>query len=138
ADAFAADPKLAADRDDEPVRAAALAAAGQGLDAGLLDSKDRSRWRKQALQWLRDDLTALAKRLKSGKPQDRRLVRLRLGNWKCEQELASLRDPAAVARLPADEQQACQQFWAEVEALLNAIDSGDPVGETKSSPFTEK
>jgi hypothetical protein len=52
--------------------------------------------------------------------------------------LAGLRDPAAVARLPADEQQVCQQFWAEVEALLNAIDSGDQVGETKSSPFTEK
>jgi hypothetical protein len=29
-----------------------------------------------------------------------------------------------VAKLPADEQQACRQFWAEVEALLNAIDSG--------------
>jgi serine/threonine protein kinase/Flp pilus assembly protein TadD len=138
ADAFAADPKLAADRDDEPVRAAALAAAGKGLGPGLPDSKDRSRWRKQALQWLRDDLTALDKRLKSGKPQDRLLVRQRLGNWKCEQELASLRDPAAVARLPADEQQACQQFWTEVEALLNAIDSGDQVGDTKSSPFRDK
>ena len=115
-----------------------MAAAGKGLGSGLLDSRDRSRWRKQALQWLRDDLTALDKRLKSGKPQERRLVRQRLRNWKCDYELASLRDPAALARLPADEQQACQRFWAEVEALLNAIDSGDPVGETKSSPFTEK
>jgi tetratricopeptide (TPR) repeat protein len=124
ADAFAADPKLAANRGDDVVCAAALAAAGQGADAGPLDSKDRCRWRKQALQWLREDLTALAKRLKSGKPQDRRLVRQRLRNWKCEYELASLRETAAVALLPADEQQACRQFWAEVEALLSAIDSG--------------
>jgi tetratricopeptide (TPR) repeat protein len=128
AEAFTADPQLAADlaagRRDDAARAAALAAAGQGIDAGRLQSKDRSRWRKQALQWLRDDLTALAKRLKSGQPQDRFLVRQRVREWKCEQELASLRDPVAVARLPADEQQACRQFWAEVEALVNAIDSG--------------
>src|SRR5262249_43769449 len=69
ADAFAADPKLAADRPHEAVCAAALAAAGQGVDSGRPSSKDRSRWRKQALQWLREDLTALAKRLKSHKPQ---------------------------------------------------------------------
>jgi hypothetical protein len=69
-------------------------------------------------------LTALAKRLKSGKPQDCRLVRQRLRNWKCDYELASLRDKAAVARLPADEQKVCQQFWAKVEALLSALDSG--------------
>jgi serine/threonine protein kinase/Flp pilus assembly protein TadD len=127
ADAFTADPKLAADlatgRRDDAARAAALAAAGQGVDSGRLGSKDRSRWRKQALQWLRDDLTALSKRLKSRKPQDRRLVRQRLRNWKCDQELASLRNPAAVARLPADEQQACRQFWAEVEALSKTIDA---------------
>jgi serine/threonine protein kinase/Flp pilus assembly protein TadD len=124
ADAFAADPKLAADRSQGSVCAAAMAAAGQGVDAGLLDGKERCRWRKQALQWLRDDLTALTKRLQSRKPQDRRLVRYRLLDWKCEHELASLRDPAAVARLPPDEQETCQQFWAEVESLFNAIDSG--------------
>jgi tetratricopeptide (TPR) repeat protein len=124
ADALAADPTLGSDQRDEAVCAAALAAAGQGADADLLDSKDRSRWRKQALQWLRDDLTVLPNRLKSGEPQDRRLAGQRLWNWKCEQELASLRDLAAVARLQADEQQACRQLWAEVETLLNAIDSG--------------
>jgi serine/threonine protein kinase/Flp pilus assembly protein TadD len=124
ADAFAADPGLTANRPEAAVCAAALAAAGQGADAARLDSKDRSRWRKQALQWLRDDLTVLADRLKGGKPQDRYLARQRLRDWKCEQELASLRDPAALARLPADEQQACRQFWVEVETLLSAINSG--------------
>ncbi|HLJ93704.1 MAG TPA: tetratricopeptide repeat protein [Gemmataceae bacterium] len=124
ADSLAADPTLAADRRDEAVCAAVLVAAGQGEDSGLLDGKDRSGWRKQALQWLHDDLIALTERLKSGKPQDRRMVRQRLRNWKCEQELASLRDPAAVARLPADDQASCQEFWCDVEALLNAIDTG--------------
>jgi serine/threonine protein kinase/Flp pilus assembly protein TadD len=124
ADAFAADPGLAADHRDIAVYAAALAAAGQGVDAGLFDGKDRARWRQQALDWLREDFTALAKRSKGGKPQDRRVVRQRLRNWTCDQELASLRDPDAVAGLPADERQACRQFWAEVAALLHALYSG--------------
>jgi serine/threonine protein kinase/tetratricopeptide (TPR) repeat protein len=128
ADAFDADPKLADDlasaRRENAARAATLAAAGQGVDASRLDDKERIRWRKQALQWLREDLTAQAKRLESRRPQDRLLVRQRLWNWECEHELASLRDPAAVALLPADEQQTCRQFWAAVEALRNAIDSG--------------
>jgi serine/threonine-protein kinase len=88
ADAFAADPKLVADQRYDAAYAAALAAAGQGVDAGLPDSKDRSRWRKQALLWLGDELTALAKQSKSRKPQDRRLARRRLWKWKYGQGLA--------------------------------------------------
>src|SRR5262249_54943508 len=63
--AFAADPKLADDlkagyRYDAACEAA-LAAAGQGKDATQLDAKERARLRKQALDWLRADLTACAK-----------------------------------------------------------------------------
>ena len=36
----------------------------------------------------------------------------------CLAELAGLRDPAALAKLPAEERQAGQQLWADVEALL--------------------
>ncbi len=128
ADAFGADPKLADDlasgRRVSAARAAALAAAGQGEDAGRLDDKERTRWRKQALEWLHQDLTAHAKQMESRKPQDRQRVRQRLENWKGDPELASLRDQAVVTRLPADEQQACRQLWAAVEALGNTIDSG--------------
>jgi serine/threonine protein kinase/tetratricopeptide (TPR) repeat protein len=125
ADAFTADTKLADDlksgRRDEAICAAARAAAGQGTDAGQLDSKDRSHWRKQALQWLREDLAACAQLLKSRKPEDWHLVRGRLWNWQCGYELASLRDPAALAQLPADERSECRQLWAEVESVLKKM-----------------
>ena len=54
---FAADPKLADDRKAghryNAACAAALAAAGKGIDAGKLDDKDCRRLRQQALDWLR-------------------------------------------------------------------------------------
>jgi serine/threonine protein kinase/Flp pilus assembly protein TadD len=122
AEAFAADPHLA----DDPVTehryyaacAAALAAAGRGADAGRLSGQERVRWREQALQWLRADLAAYRKLLEGGKPGERSLVPHRLQGWQREQDLADLRDPSAVARLPAGERQACRQLWAEVGALL--------------------
>jgi eukaryotic-like serine/threonine-protein kinase len=98
--------------------AAALAAAGRGTDASPLDDKERARWRKQALQWLRADLAENGKLLESSKSEDRRLVQQRLRRWQCDLGLASLRDQAAVAQLTAGEQEACKQIWAEVEALL--------------------
>src|SRR5207247_744373 len=60
-EAFTACPKLAGDwkagHRHEAAAAAALAGAGQGADAGKLGDKERARWRKQALEWLRADLT---------------------------------------------------------------------------------
>src|SRR5262249_1279068 len=62
-----ADPKLADDLQGgyryDAAGAAALAGCGQGTDAGQLDEKERIRWRKQAVEWLRADLAAYAKRL---------------------------------------------------------------------------
>jgi hypothetical protein len=121
AEAFTADPKLAADlaagRRGQAACAAALTAAARGPDARLLDRKERSRWRRQALHWLRDDLADLTQLLDNGGPKDRRLIRQRLRSWQCEQELAGLRDPTEVAQLPEDEQRACRQLWEEVESL---------------------
>jgi hypothetical protein len=47
-----------------------------------------------------------------------RLRRALVRSWRTDPELAGLRDPAAVAKLPADEQQACKKLWADVAALL--------------------
>ena len=41
-----------------------------------------------------------------------------LQHWKADPDLAGLRDPAALAKLPEDEQNACRALWAEVDALL--------------------
>src|SRR5262249_27239654 len=97
-------------------RWAALAGAGQGADAGPLDSAGRARWRRQALTWLRADLDYQRRRLKSFWPAQARQARTALQERQRDPDLASLREAAALARLPAEERQACRRFWAEVAA----------------------
>jgi tetratricopeptide (TPR) repeat protein len=122
AGAFAAVPKLADDlRASHRYNAAcnaALAGSGQGDDAKQLDDKKRARRRRQALDWLRADLAARAKQLESGKAADRADVQEQMRHWQQDADLTSLRAPDAVAKLPADEQEACRKFWADVAALL--------------------
>ena len=120
--AFAADPKLADDlKAGHRYNAAcfaALAAAGQGEDAAKLDDKERTRLRQQALDWLKADLTAWGKRLDSGPPRLDRPSCRALSHWQKDTDLAGIRDAAALAKLPADEQKALTQLWADVAALL--------------------
>src|SRR5262249_35014058 len=122
ANAFAAEPKLADDLETQEryhaACCAALAAAGRGEDDAKLDSTERARWRKQALDWLRADLTAYGKLWDSGTPEDRTLVRQRLGHRQRDGDLAGIRDAKELAQLPADERQACVKLWADVAALV--------------------
>jgi serine/threonine protein kinase/Flp pilus assembly protein TadD len=122
ADAFTADPKLAADplagHRYDAACATALAAVGQGGNDGPIAVNERVRWRKQALHWLRADLETNGKLLERGRPADRSLVSYRLRIWRCTQDLAGLRDSAALAQLPAEEQAAWKQLWADVEAVF--------------------
>jgi serine/threonine protein kinase len=121
-DAFTGSPALAQDFKKGPrslaARAAALAGCGRGEEAARLDEKQRAHWRKQALAWLRADLALYTKLLEGGTPEDRMTVARYLQHWQANPDLAGIRDAAAVARLPADEQQACMTLWPEVEALL--------------------
>jgi serine/threonine-protein kinase len=122
ADAFAADPKLPDDlKTGHRYNAAchaALAAAGQGEDAGKLDDKERARLRKKALDWLRADLALRTKQLESGNPADRAEVQRVLKHWHQDSDLADLRDADALTKLPAEERTACDRLWADVAALL--------------------
>jgi serine/threonine protein kinase/Flp pilus assembly protein TadD len=122
AEAFTADPRSADDLKAgsryDAARAAALAGAGQGTDAARLDESERAHWRKQALDWLRADLAAYGKLLEGGGPDDRRFLRQQLRRWQRDPDLAGLSDPAAVAGLPDDEQESCQELWAGVRSLL--------------------
>jgi serine/threonine-protein kinase len=123
ADAFAADPRLA----DDPKAghrynaacSAALAAAGQGKEAAKVDDAAKAKLRGQALDWLKADLTLRTKQLKTGKPADRAAVQEALRYWQKDTDLASIRDAAALAKLPAEERKACEKLWADVAALLN-------------------
>jgi tetratricopeptide (TPR) repeat protein len=120
--AFAAEPKLAEDRKVEHRYSAAchaaLAAAGRGKDAAKLDDQERKGLRRQARDWLKADLAAWARLLDKGKPADRARVLRVLRHWQKDTDLAGLRDKEALAKLPAEEQKALAQLWAEVAALL--------------------
>jgi WD40 repeat protein/serine/threonine protein kinase len=101
----------------QAARAAVLAAAGQGQDEPPLDDAARAMLRGQALGWLKADLTALRKLLAadSGEAQPD-LVR-KPSDWKQDPDLASIREPAALAKLSAAEWKAFAQLWADVNTL---------------------
>jgi serine/threonine-protein kinase len=122
AEAIAADPKLADDLKAayryNAACAAALAAAGKGEDAATLDGKERLRLREQALAWLKADLALWKKQLEGGKPTDRAEVQAKMRHWQKDSDLAGVRDPSALAKLPEAERLEWQKFWKEVETLL--------------------
>jgi serine/threonine-protein kinase len=122
--AFAQGPKLAnAERRYLGASAAALTAAGRGEGAASLNTPRRAELRKQALSWLRDDLEFWGQLAKN--PKARPIIDNRLRRWRGHANLSSVRDPAAIAGLPADEQRAWQQTWADVEALLGKVREGN-------------
>jgi serine/threonine-protein kinase len=122
ADAFAADPKLAGDLGRgnryNAACSAALAAAGQGQDAGQLGAREQARLRQQSLAWLRSDLALWTKVLATGHPQAGSAVQRLVQHWQKDPDLAGIRDAAWLVNLPADELRACRQLWADVDALL--------------------
>jgi tetratricopeptide (TPR) repeat protein len=122
AEALVSDAKLA---DDLRARhgynaacCAGLAAAGQGEDVSKLDTKERSRLRQQALTWLRANLADWQQRHQTNPAATQAAVRQTLARWQRDPDLAGLRDAPKLAKLPADEQEACRRLWADVEALL--------------------
>jgi tetratricopeptide (TPR) repeat protein len=127
--AFAADAKLADDLEAghryDAACHAALAAAGQGDDATKLEDKERTRLRKQALDWLRADLVLHRKQLESGKPTDPAAIQQTLLQWQQDSDFAGIRDAAALAKLAPEERAACEKLWADVAALLKQAETTD-------------
>jgi tetratricopeptide (TPR) repeat protein len=123
--AFAARPDLTAGHRYDAACCAALAGSGQGQDDPKPDDKERTRLRAQALEWLRADLAAWAKRVEGGMPADRAAAVGKLTRWQKDDDLAGVRHPWALLRLPADERRPWQQLWADVDALLKRAQSKD-------------
>jgi serine/threonine-protein kinase len=124
AEAFAADPKLADDLKAghryQAACHAALAAAGQGAKATILDARARAGFRKQALEWLRGDLAQYTKLSENGPPATRLFVQRQMTQWQHDTRLASIRQSAALARLPAKERAAFEKLWVDVARLKKA------------------
>jgi tetratricopeptide (TPR) repeat protein len=106
--------------------AAARAAAGEGPDGARLDGPQRSGLRRQALAWLQADLALKARLLERGKS-----VEWALTVWQGDTALTGVRDPAALAKLPAAECERWQRLWAEV-AALRASEPLTPTGEGRT------
>jgi serine/threonine-protein kinase len=123
ADAFAVDPDLAEDLTTacryRAARCAALAGYGLGADGARLSEAERTRWRQQAREWLEADLAAWTRKLNPGGATDRALVRRKLTHWRADPDLAELREPSALEKLPADEREKWVALWNETGAVLN-------------------
>jgi hypothetical protein len=98
--------------------AACLSAARQGKDAAKIDAKDKARVRKQALDWLCADLALWTKQVEGRRPADRAEVHQKMKHWQQDRDLVSIRDAAALAKLPAEQRAACAKLWADVAALV--------------------
>jgi tetratricopeptide (TPR) repeat protein len=121
-EAFQVQPKLADDMQAQhrynAACAAALASAGQAKDDPPLGEPTKTRWRNQAVTWLKSDLKAWCKLSESTLPQARLSITKTLQHWKTDPDLTSLRDPAALAKLPKEQQKSCQALWSDVDAML--------------------
>jgi len=127
--AFQEQPALAADlkvgRRFDAARAATQAGCGQGKDQASLSDEQRAVWRKQALAWLRADLTLLEQ--ESNTPSGRAFAIKKLLLWQRTPAFDSLRAEATFAALPKAEQGAWRGFWADVEGVLARLKSDGKV-----------
>jgi serine/threonine protein kinase/tetratricopeptide (TPR) repeat protein len=116
-EAFTAQPGLVARHRYNAACHAAMAACGQGKDADQLEAPKRARLRCQALDWLRADLDAWGRLL--DKSQDKSSwITQKLRHWQEDGDLARVRGPEPLAKLPADERQQWEKLWQDVAATL--------------------
>jgi serine/threonine-protein kinase len=124
-EAFVKQPDLASDLKSGnryfAASVAALAGCRQGKDADRTDDKERTRLRRQAISWLRDELAAWRQLLGKGPDKMRAVVEQKMKSWQQDTDFAGVRGPEAISKLPEDERQAWQKLWQEVEALRNSV-----------------
>jgi tetratricopeptide (TPR) repeat protein len=144
AEALAADPMLADDRQAQhrynAACAAALAAngtptppsrikgeeeavgervqgAGRGASLSLSDTECAA-LRNQARTWLEAELKTWSKLLESATAPQRPAIVGTLKHWREDSDLAGVRDADALAKLPEDERKGWKSLWANVDGLL--------------------
>jgi len=127
AEAIAVDASTAEDR---VIRArcygaflAAWAGSGSTRDDPAPTNDERARLRRQARAWLRDELTTWTPWLQGGRSGNRRDAAAALRGWQNTHELAGVRDPDALAKLPQEESEAWRSLWQEVASWL-PVDPG--------------
>lgn len=89
-----------------------------GAAAKPLTDADRARLRSQARGWLEAELATWAKLLGAANAKQRQAIAATLKHWQQDTDLASVRDEAALAKLPDDERKGWKELWADADALL--------------------
>jgi tetratricopeptide (TPR) repeat protein len=107
-------------------RAAALAGCRRGLDADKLDTAERFRLRRRALEGLRADLQAWDQLRDKDPPRSRLDVADRMRSWLQQPSLACVREPELLAQLSEDERHDWQAFWRDVAQISDP--PGDAAG----------
>jgi eukaryotic-like serine/threonine-protein kinase len=129
-EALEADTKLGDDRGAQnrynAACSAALAASGHGKDETPPDDAAKVVLRRRAIQWLKAELAAWSKILASGPPQDRAVVLRIMQHWRKDSDLAALRNPDALAKLPEAEREDWLALWDEVDALIRKAGEAKP------------
>jgi serine/threonine-protein kinase len=130
AKALADDPKLGDDRWNahrySAARDAILAADGKDEGGPLPDDAAKVKLRSQALDWLKAEREALAKVVDGGDTKAGATITRTLQHWKTDPDLAAIRDPDALAKLPEAERKEWEALWANVDALLKRAQGKTP------------
>jgi tetratricopeptide (TPR) repeat protein len=138
-EAFAAQPAMKSEFSSgghyDAACAAALAACGQGQDAGGLGGEERSRLHRRSHDWLRADLEAWRELLKK-EPGKAGPVGKRMQYWLADSDFAGVRGPEALKHLPEAERRRWQALWAQVEELRQ-LAAAQPGSEPTPGPFKQ-
>ena len=118
-DCIASQPALLADHGYYAAVLAALAGCGKGSDAQSLGAVERAELRKQAAEWLTGQLEPYERMISTMSEEDLRQVRFKLRVWRTSPAFAGIRDEAAVAILPPDEQELFRDLWTRVDRIFN-------------------
>jgi tetratricopeptide (TPR) repeat protein len=135
AEAFDADPRLLTRLKAyryNAACAAALAAAGKGTDAKDLPEAERTRLRRQARDWLVNELAVW--RRTSVFPAVRPVSVATLTHWQKDPDLAGVRGPVALTKLPEAERRQWERLWGDVAAVLSPDASAIPPREAGQVP----
>jgi len=104
---------------DQSARYQGARAAARAAALEELDDQERRRWQRQALDWLRAELTELEGRARAD--DERARIRRELERWVRDPALESVRREERLASLPASESSAAAELWLKVEELLEGV-----------------
>jgi len=98
--------------------AASSAAIGKGNDADKFQEQDRTKLRRQARDWLHDDLAVRRKQSQSDNVEEVVLVTDHLSHAQGDPDFAGVREAGELAGLPEEEREHWQRLWTEQAQLL--------------------